>query len=227
VRVLKPSLVRGLTVPVLAAVLFAWIAVTALQPRVSPVDLAIRGAVHSIASAPLTAAMKVVTQLGGGWFLWPLGTVVVLCLLFLKRGFDAAWFAYAVLGANLIDQAMKLFFQRPRPEPFFGYDKPDSYSFPSGHSFVSFCFYLTLAEVLIRPAWPLAGRLTGWSAAVLLVLSIGFSRIYLGVHYPTDVMGGYAGALVWISFVRSVILRVFHRRDEPAEQSPQESTGDG
>jgi undecaprenyl-diphosphatase len=118
------------------------------------------------------------------------------------RGREAALFAVAVLGANLLNEAMKLFFHRPRPEPWFGYPLPPTYSFPSGHAFVSFCFFLCLAEILIRGQWPVAGKVAMWSAALGCTLTIGLSRVYLGVHYPTDVLAGYAAGIVWTTLIR-------------------------
>ena len=107
-----------------------------------------------------------------------------------------------MLGANLLDEGMKLIFHRPRPTPWFEYPPPSTYSFPSGHSFVSFCFYLALAEILIRDEWPLGRRMAMWTGAGILTLAIGFSRAYLGVHYPTDVLAGYAAAIAWTTLIR-------------------------
>jgi undecaprenyl-diphosphatase len=95
-----------------------------------------------------------------------------------------------------------LWFQRPRPDVFFG-PQPLNYSFPSGHALVSCCFYLALAEILVRDQWPRVRKLAVWTLAVLLTGAIGLSRVYLGVHYPTDVLGGYAAAIAWLSIVRT------------------------
>src|ERR1035438_1105653 len=84
----------------------------------------------------------------------------------------------------------------------FGYPLPSTYSFPSGHAFVSFCFFLCLAEILIRDEWPVAGKVAMWSAALACTLTIGLSRVYLGVHYPTDVLAGYAAGIVWTTLIR-------------------------
>ena len=77
-----------------------------------------------------------------------------------------------------------------------------SYSFPSGHAFVSFCFFLCLAEILIGAEWRRAGKVAMWSAALGCTLTIGLSRVYLGVHYPTDVLAGYAAAIAWTTLIR-------------------------
>ena len=170
-------------------------------------DLAIREAVHEWASEPLTSVMKFVTTLGSGWFLWPCGTVIGLGLVRAGRRREAAFFAIAVVGANAWNEAMKLVFQRPRPEAYFDYPLPTNYSFPSGHSLVSFCFYLALAEMVMEAHWSMARKLALSCVVGLLVLSIGLSRVYLGVHYPSDVLGGYAGAVAWTFAVRGEIAR--------------------
>jgi undecaprenyl-diphosphatase len=226
VRDIKLSFAPGLTLAIVGIVLFAWIAMTVSEPQVPAIDLAIRGAIHAEASPALTAAMKVVTQLGGGWFLWPLGASIIWWLVRQNRRRPAAWFVIAALGANIIDESMKLLFQRPRPDPFFGYEKPLTYSFPSGHSFVSFCFYLALAQVLIRPHWP-AGRKVGiWIAALLITFCIGFSRVYLGVHYPSDVAGGFAAAFAWTFMMRSARPRFSLGTDALPARLPPRSTTD-
>lgn len=224
-RDIKLSFAPGPMLAVMGMVLFAWIATTASQPQPPPIDLAIRDAIHLLASPALTATMKVVTLFGSGWFLWPFGVVIGWWLLRNSRRRTAAWLATTVLGANIINESMKLLFGRPRPEPFFGYDKPGTYSFPSGHSFVSFCFYLALAEVLLRTHWPAGRKYALWSAAVLITLSIGFSRVYLGVHYPTDVAGGYAAAVAWTWIMRSARSRFALGTDGlPGRSEPRSTT---
>ena len=116
-------------------------------------------------------------------------TLIAIGMFF--DGYDV-YVAATVLGANLLSEALKLVFQRPRPESFFGFESPITYSFPSGHAMVSLVFYLALAEVLAPPGRRPAARV----AAAVLSLAVGFSRVYLGVHYPTDVAAGWAGAAV-------------------------------
>ena len=78
-------------------------------------------------------------------------------------------------------------------------DLPRTYSFPSGHSLFSFCFYGVLAGLLTRRIASRIGRILIWTFAALLVAAIGLSRIYLGVHYPSDVIAGYLAASLWVS----------------------------
>ncbi len=178
---------------------FAWLASLAVPPDF---DIAWRNAIHAYAASWLTLLMRGASLAGGGWGLLPGGVVVAVWLARTGRGRDAVLFAVAVLGANLVSESMKLFFHRPRPEPWFGYPEPPTYSFPSGHAFVSFCFFLCLAEIVIRDDWPLAGKVAMWSAALGCTLTIGLSRVYLGVHYPSDVLAGYAAGIVWTTLIR-------------------------
>jgi undecaprenyl-diphosphatase len=144
--------------------------------------------------------MELVTWLRSGWFLVPTGTVVVTYFWLTGHRREAVAFAVIMLGAVLLQLLLKLAFQRARPLPFFG-PALHTYSFPSGHALNALCFYGTLAVLLGqrgRTWWLRAGL---GLVAASLVLLIGVSRVYLGVHYPSDVIGGYLAAAIWLSAV--------------------------
>ena len=194
---------RDAAIAVGAVLLFAWLAQMTSSRGIPGFDTAGRAAVHAYAHPNLTLLMKAASVVGSGWVLWPAGAMIVAALALAGRVRDGALFALAVVGANLVDEAVKMFFHRTRPEPWFGYPLPRTYSFPSGHAFVSFCFFLCLAEILIRDDWPKARKLTIWLGAVLCTFTIGLSRVYLGVHYPTDVLAGYVAAIMWTTLIRA------------------------
>jgi undecaprenyl-diphosphatase len=202
---------RDVAIGLGAVLLFAWFAQLASRSAAPDFDMAGRAAIHAYARPWLTLVMKAASLAGGGWVLWPVGVLVAGLLARAGRGREAAVFGVTVVGANLGNEAMKLFFHRPRPVPWFGYQLPPTYSFPSGHAFESFCFCLCLAEILIRYGWPLAGKVAMWCAALVCTLTIGLSRVYLGVHYPTDVLGGYAAGIVWTTLIR-VARHVWRKR---------------
>jgi undecaprenyl-diphosphatase len=106
-------------------------------------------------------------------------------------------------GAVILNFVLKTSFARTRPLPFFDTPLPSSYSFPSGHALFALCFYGVLAWLIAAGIRSQALRISIWTVAVLLVLLIGLSRIYLGVHYPSDVIAGYAASIVWIVAVIS------------------------
>ena len=166
-------------------------------------DAGVRNTIHNWATPMLTRVMEGVTQLGSVKVLLPLGAILVWRLWSAGRPRGAALLAITTLGAQVFDQALKFGFRRPRPEVFFGLAQPLTYSFPSGHSVTSCCFYGTVAAILTAGAVPLRRKIVIWIAAGSITLAIGFSRVYLGVHYPTDVLGGYAVAIIWVALVRA------------------------
>jgi undecaprenyl-diphosphatase len=139
--------------------------------------------------------MRAASFIGSPLVLWPLVTIAVLAL-WRHRRHDALTLAICMTGAIALEQIFKFAVARPRPEPFFNTPPPTSYSFPSGHALYALCLYATLATILTRNQ-SRPTRITLWTAAAILILTIGYSRIYLGVHYPTDVLGGYAMGALW------------------------------
>jgi undecaprenyl-diphosphatase len=103
----------------------------------------------------------------------------------------------AVGGAWLLDWSLKAVFHRPRPEFAFEFVNPASWSFPSGHALESLVAYGLLAH-LVSTRYP-AHRIAIDVAAAVLIVLIGFSRLYLGVHYLSDVVAGYAAGFVWLT----------------------------
>jgi undecaprenyl-diphosphatase len=151
----------------------------------------------------LDGPMRLVTALGYYYVVLPLLAVVVY--LFYRRGWrlSAVLLAVSTGGSAVLTTVLKGVFKRARPELFdSGYDA-SFYSFPSGHATVAVGFYGMLTLVL---AYRLRGR-ARWAvvvSGVLVVLLIGFSRLYLGVHYPTDILAGYLAALLWLVCVGGV-----------------------
>ena len=220
-RAPKPPLV-GLAIPLsllLAALLlffFAWIAEEVLENHTRNFDFAIRNAIHQHASPALTRAAVATSFLGDQLLLVaaPLALVIFLIIRW-KRA--AAWLAITMIGALVLTFSLKLGFHRTRPTAFFG-TVPYGYSFPSGHALISFCFYGVLAGLLADRIKPLAWRIAVWTVAFTLVLCIGLSRIYLGVHYPTDVAAGYTAAAVWVSAMIGVDRWRIRRRNRFGHQ---------
>jgi undecaprenyl-diphosphatase len=187
----------ALAVAALAILLFAWIANEVFLEHSVRFDLAVRAWIHQYSSPALTRAAVAVSFLGEqGLFIALIISLPVL--LYLRWRKAAAWLLITVAGSLLLNVALKHAFHRSRPDPFFGSD-PMSYSFPSGHAMVSFCFYGVLAGLLMDRIRSLAARIAIWLVAAFLVSAIGLSRIYLGVHYPTDVLAGYLAGAVWVT----------------------------
>jgi len=162
-------------------------------------DRALDDYLHAHATLPLTTFFLIVTALGSIETIVLLGVVVAVFLAWRRRWvFLGSWFA-AVAGSAVLNQLLKGLFARPRPH----FEHPllveTSYSFPSGHAMESFVVYGMLAyfAVLALRSWE--SRVAVIFGAALLVVLIGFSRMYLGVHYFSDVLAGYAAGGVWLS----------------------------
>jgi len=154
---------------------------------------------HSHATPPLTTFFLVVTAFGSLEAMVILG---VLVAAFLARGWRwtllGTWLA-AVAGSALLDWLLKGLFQRPRPHFVHPLLVETSYSFPSGHAMESFVAYGMLAYLAVLALRSWEARVAAVCGAALFVVLIGFSRMYLGVHYFSDVIAGYAAGGVWLS----------------------------
>lgn len=207
------TLFAGLALAAGAFVLFWWLAEEVFEGDARHLDEWVRAAVNGRSTPAMTAAMRGFTYLGSTPFILSVSVVVAAAFYLLKWHRAAALLLVTMAGAFVLNVTLKLLFQRARPDPFFGVAVPDSFSFPSGHTLYSSCLFGTLA-VIISGRVRGAARVAAWSAAVALVVLVGLSRIYLGVHYPTDVVASYLAASVWILAV--AIGDRLSRRDELA-----------
>lgn len=192
---------RTRTLPAVAAVclvLFVWLGHAAVLGRTLPFDCAVRDAIHAWASPPLTFVMRGITRVGEPAFLVLVTLVAGWRLSAVGRLRAAVLLALSTIGVAALSEGLKVVFHRARPPAFFGYDEPITYSYPSGHALTSICFYGVLAMILSENVKSAARRRALRMAAALLVLLIGSSRVYLGVHYPTDVLGGWLLGAAWL-----------------------------
>jgi len=164
----------------------------------------IRG-IQSIESAPLTAVMKVITALGTEVFYVPVILVVFWCVSE-KRGLRLALLIIMSAWINLV---FKELLQQPRPftiDPSLGLAVESTYGAPSGHAQMSLSFWIPTAVWLgaLRPKLkPIA-----WTAAIFIIALIGFTRLYLGVHFPTDLVAGWLVAGIILAVFFTIIPRI-------------------
>ena len=209
---LSLSLLVGLATAAGALIFFGWLADEALEGDARAFDDATRAAVHQLASPSLTAIMRGFSFAGSSIAL-SLATIFVVWRFAIRKWKrEAILFALTMIGAGLLNITLKLAFKRPRPVPFFNLSPPESYSFPSGHSLTSAVFFGALAAILTARIKSRRVQAAIWIVSTAMFLLIGLSRIYLGVHYTTDVIAGFAAALIWILVVRFVELGLVRRR---------------
>ncbi len=159
----------------------------------------------------LAEAAQDVTAMGSGMNL-SLITAVVIGFLGLNRRFRAAGFLVLSLSSGMIlSRLLKDLFVRPRPTVVPKLTHYDPGSFPSGHSMLSALVYLTLGGILSRMAKAAAAKVYFMTVAIVLALLVGLSRMFLGVHYPSDVLAGWAAGSLWSS-ICSQLARVLQRQ---------------
>ena len=209
---LSLSLLLGLAAAVGALIFFGWLADEVLEGETRHFDEVTRAAVHQLASPLLTTIMRGFSFIGSTLAL-TIGTIIVVVrFALLKWRREAILFPITMAGAGLLNVTLKLAFKRPRPVPFFNLTAPETYSFPSGHSLTSACFFGALAAILTARVKSRRVRVIVWVMCTSMFVLIGLSRIYLGVHHTTDVIAGFAAALIWILVVRFVEMELARRR---------------
>jgi len=200
-RLMSAALIAGLLAAGAALLLVTWLGREVMEGDVLGLDEGIRALLHNLASPTTTTIMMAASLYGGPVVLVPLSLSAALA--FQLRGWSrgALLVAITVAGAGLLNWLLKLSFGRVRPVAFFDYPLPGSPSFPSGHSIFAASIFGGVAALLSPRLTHPALRVGVWCLAILLTLLVGFSRVYLGVHYPSDVLAGYSIAVIWVTAV--------------------------
>ncbi|HLL65827.1 MAG TPA: phosphatase PAP2 family protein [Micromonosporaceae bacterium] len=154
----------------------------------------------------LTATMRAVTMLGGFWLAVPL--VVAVALLLPRpwgRARTVAFVVTVTVGTSLLVNAVKVLIARPRPTLTDVIATANGYAFPSGHTGQAVAAYGALAY-LIGQRLPARCRPAVWAGAAAIAMLVGFSRLYLGVHWLTDVIGGLLIGAVWLASALTAVV---------------------
>jgi membrane-associated phospholipid phosphatase len=184
-------------------------------------------------STPLLDELALqITAVGNGLTVAVIGLVACAFLWSMRERVGVLLLVLAVVGGDTFNRVLKDAFHRPRPELFMletPYARPVSASFPSGHATASMVLYLVLAYLLVRLGGKGVFRWVVLTVAGLLIVLIGVSRMYLGVHYPSDVLAGYVFGFCWAVFCTFIIeavrgLRRGRRRQaqgvQPVSEAP-------
>lgn len=179
-----------------------------------------------VGPAWLTHAVSDITSLGGITVLTLLTALIAVYLLLDRRWPIAIFVVSSVLSGWLASTFLKILVARPRPDIVPHLVEVSDLSFPSGHAMVSAVTYLTLGALVARTQRYRSTRIFVMGAGVFLAVIVGLSRIYLGVHYPTDVFAGWcAGALwalgCWLISKRFIPSRAPDAAPEPGMEEPR------
>jgi undecaprenyl-diphosphatase len=175
-------------------------------------DVQLSNWLHTHGSASLTTSMLVVTSFGSTVVVSCLAVLFGLYLLWRRQPYWLTAMVLSVFGGMGVNKLLKFVVHRARPH----FNDPilslTSYSFPSGHTMMATVLYGVLAAFLISktPRWP--WRLLIVAVAGCLILLVGFSRIYLGAHYLSDVLAALAEGLAWLSLCFTTVYSVWRYR---------------
>ncbi|WP_421383506.1 phosphatase PAP2 family protein [Bacillus salacetis] len=214
--------VIGLILSSLFIFTFSQIAEGLLESEVKNFDSAIIDFLASFESEGIDQFMIVITELGSVWFVTTLSIITILVLwLKFKDKWGILFFILAVGGGGLLTTLLKNFYERGRPSI-----NPDidavGFSFPSGHSMGSVIFYGFIIYLIIRSGLSSAAKWSLSTLGVILFLLIGISRIFLGAHFPTDVLAGQMAGAVWLLLCIIALEYVEWQSDNPVQ--PIEAT---
>ncbi|CRK80997.1 phosphatase PAP2 family protein [Neobacillus massiliamazoniensis] len=195
----KSNIIIAFIISAFCLVCFSLIALLISDHKIAYFDSTIISAVQGLESPTLTSVMKFFTFIGSTKMVIILSLLIMLFLYkVLHHRLELILFTVVVLGAAVLNFLLKQLFHRVRPNLHRLIDI-SGFSFPSGHAMSAFALYGIVAFLLwrhIRSRW---GRSLLLFISIFMILMIGISRIYLGVHYPSDIIGGYFASGFWLA----------------------------
>jgi len=187
---------------------------------VSALDLKFEMFLLSVRDPSLVQFFIWVSEFGNKTTIFGLTLVALIMLAYLKRWPGAFGFTASVFGSAAAGFISKELFARPRPgAPIFAYMESNPYAFPSAHSIFAVAFYTFLLWIIwnyLSPIW----RKVATVIVTVLIIAIGFSRLYLGVHYPSDVLAGYLVGAVFVIVGIKVTQTLSRRLNSTSAEQP-------
>ncbi|BAQ61583.1 membrane-associated phospholipid phosphatase [Geminocystis sp. NIES-3708] len=190
-------IIWGLVLPLVTFLILA-LNIISLKDSNFSWDILILSHIHKSSQPFLDNFASVLTNFGGFRLILLLITPIILLLLFLRKKGSLTYLTISIFSSAIVNFIIKIIFHRPRPHLWeSGYPFPSDFSFPSGHAMAS----MTLALTILVIFWdsfknPLILILAG-----IYVISIAWTRLYLGVHFPSDILGGWLLAIAWTTLV--------------------------
>lgn len=201
-RELSGRLITALVSCLVLAVVFGYVALSIGNGSIVQFDTTIIHFVQGAEAPWLTKVMKVFTTIGSTKAVIAISAITLGLLLYFRQKVQTILFLIVIGGTAALNLVLKLFFQRARPD-LNRLIEISGYSFPSGHTMMATSLYIILAFILWRNARK-PGRILYGISAIFMISMICISRIYLGVHYPSDIVGGISASTFWLLIATSV-----------------------
>ncbi len=163
------------------------------EKEVFAFDAPILNLLHAQATPSIDRFFVLTSRLGYLWGVVPVDAIILVLLVVRRRFRDGLFLGISVIGSAILNIVAKNYFSRMRPDLWVSIRPETTYSFPSGHAMGS----ATLGMAVIILCWPTRWRWPLLAVCVLAVLLVGVSRVYLGVHYPSDILAGWTAAIAW------------------------------
>ncbi|WP_239616520.1 phosphatase PAP2 family protein [Cohnella mopanensis] len=209
---LKSVFAKSFLISFVCAIGFAIIAILIGESNISSFDNKWTTLIQGMENATLTTIMKFLTFIGQGLSITVISIMIMIVLYaVLRYRWELFFFIGVVVGSSLLNVVLKTVFHRSRPTLHRIVDA-NGYSFPSGHSMAAFTLYGVLCFLLWKHARTSLARTLLIVSGSIMIAAIGVSRIYLGVHYPSDVIGGYLASGTWLAVSIGIYQRMLEKR---------------
>lgn len=210
------EIILSVVISILVLFIFLKLGDDVFHKELISVDNSWTSYIYSLRSPQMTPIMLLFTYLGSLLTLF-IGSVIFVFYLYTRSKKDSLIFSAILYSGIILNLILKDFFHRIRPTllPLL---HEDGYSFPSGHAMNSFVFYTAVAYFLLRITNNFKVSLIFSAISAVIILMVGVSRIYLGAHFPSDVIAGYCAGFFWLSctilFEKTLIFRKLYKKSE-------------
>ena len=217
VRKLSPRLLLAFIVFIGFGITFVYFASSIGNQSITQFDTSIIGVVQGWEKPWLTTVMKGFTWVGSGFGVTPISMIGFIVLYYVIRRRQQAFFLIiTVAGSIILNFVLKHYFIRERPEIHRIMDAK-GYSFPSGHAMMAMALYAIIVFFFWHHVKTTGNRIVLVLFAAFMIIIIGTSRIYLGVHYPSDIIGGYAASGLWV-MIMIMVYTYFRKPERPVHE---------
>ena len=217
VRKLSPCLLLAFIGFIGFGITFVYFASSIGNQSITRFDTSIIGVVQGWEKPWLTTVLKGFTWVGSGFGVTPISMIGFIVLYYVIRRRQQAFFLIiTVAGSIILNFVLKHYFIRERPEIHRIMDAK-GYSFPSGHAMMAMALYAIIVFFFWHHVKTTGNRIILVLFAAFMIIIIGMSRIYLGVHYPSDIIGGYAASGLWV-MIMIMVYTYFRKPERPAHE---------